>query len=115
MRAHFLVLGDSETAEKFHDSSMEFVRSLGGDPLCLVTELPLFLINRVPDDEPEGVPETYLRFKQVLPQAKLAASNGRPTGPFLDEFDLSPVSVPLSMKMQMEVIDIALSAISIEE
>ena len=32
--------------------------------------------------------------------------------PFLDEFDLSPISVPKSMKMQMEVIDIALSAIS---
>jgi len=112
MRAHFLVLGDKETAEKFHDSSMEFVRSLGGDPLCLVTELPLFLIGAVPDEEPEGVPETYLRFKQALPQARLAASNGRPTGPFLDEFDLAPISASKAMRMQMEVVDLALRTIS---
>ncbi|MHC4937904.1 MAG: M14 family zinc carboxypeptidase [Planctomycetota bacterium] len=34
---------DPEIAEKFHLNSMEFVRSLGGDPLCLVTEIPLFV------------------------------------------------------------------------
>ena len=112
MRAHFLALGDPKTAEKFHDSSMEFVRLLGGDPLCLVTELPLFLITKVPDNEPEGVPKTYFRFKEALPQAKLAAANGRPTGPFLDEFELSAMSVPQAMKMQMEVVDLALRAIS---
>ncbi|MEM8885718.1 MAG: peptidase M14 [Planctomycetota bacterium] len=43
MRAHFEALGDAETAARFHRNSMEFVRSLGGDPLCLVTEIPLFV------------------------------------------------------------------------
>jgi len=43
MRDHFLALGDEETAQKFRPSSMEHVRSLGGDPLTLVSEMPLFL------------------------------------------------------------------------
>ena len=43
MRRHFLDLGDPETAGRFRPSSMEAVRSLGGDPLTLVTEMPLFV------------------------------------------------------------------------
>lgn len=43
MRRHFLDLGDPETAARFRPSSMEAVRSLGGDPLTLVTEMPLFI------------------------------------------------------------------------
>ena len=43
MRRHFLDRGDPETAARFRPSSMEAVRSLGGDPLTLVTEMPLFI------------------------------------------------------------------------
>lgn len=43
MRDYFLGLGDEDTANRFRPSSMEAVRSLGGDPLTLVTEMPLFL------------------------------------------------------------------------
>ena len=43
MRRHFLDLGDPETAARFRPSSMEAVRALGGDPLTLVTEMPLFI------------------------------------------------------------------------
>ncbi len=43
MRRHFLELGDPETAARFRPSSMEAVRALGGDPLTLVTEMPLFI------------------------------------------------------------------------
>ncbi len=35
--------GDFETAAKFRPSSMEYVRSLGGDPFTMVSEMPLFL------------------------------------------------------------------------
>lgn len=44
MREYFLTKGDHETAAKFRPSSMEFVRSMGGDPLTLVSEMPLFLV-----------------------------------------------------------------------
>ena len=44
MRAYFKSIGDEQTVSLFRDSSMEFVRKLGGDPLCLVTEIPLFYV-----------------------------------------------------------------------
>ena len=44
MRRHFLEHGDPETAALFRPSSMEHVRSLGGDPLTFVSEMPLFLL-----------------------------------------------------------------------
>jgi hypothetical protein len=43
MRAWFRERGDEETAALFRPSSMEYVRSLGGDPFTLVSEMPLFL------------------------------------------------------------------------
>lgn len=43
MRAHFLAAGDPDTAGRFRPSSMEAVRALGGDPLTVVSETPLFV------------------------------------------------------------------------
>jgi hypothetical protein len=40
----FLERGDEATAALFRPSSMEAVRRLGGDPLTLVSEMPLFLL-----------------------------------------------------------------------
>jgi hypothetical protein len=59
MRDHFLALDDPGTAARFYPSSMEFMGSLGGDPLTLVSEMPLFLLPGVgetigpPDPEME--------------------------------------------------------------
>lgn len=50
MRAHFLALGDENIAERFRPSSMEFVRSLGGDPLTLVSEVPLLVARDVGEE-----------------------------------------------------------------
>lgn len=43
MIAWFEERGDRETAAKFRPTSMEYVRSLGGDPFTFVSEMPLFL------------------------------------------------------------------------
>lgn len=43
MQQHFLERGDEETAGRFRPSSMEAIRSLGGDALTLVSEMPLFI------------------------------------------------------------------------
>lgn len=43
MRRHFLDRGDPGTADLFLPSSMEWVRARGGDPLTLVSEMPLFV------------------------------------------------------------------------
>jgi len=45
MASHFLARGDAATAALFRPSSMELVRSFGGDPLTLVSEMPLFLLS----------------------------------------------------------------------
>jgi len=44
MRHYFLNRDDPETAAYFHPSSMESIRSLGGDCLTLVLELPFFIM-----------------------------------------------------------------------
>ncbi len=43
MIEHFRARGDEAMAGLFRPSSMEFVRSLGGDPFTLVSEMPLFV------------------------------------------------------------------------
>ena len=50
MRRHFLDLDDPATASRFRPSSMEAVRSLSGDTLTLVTEMPLFVTPGVGDE-----------------------------------------------------------------
>lgn len=52
MRRYFLDRDEPAMAARFRPSSMEFVRSLGGDPLTLVSEMPLFLVptNTQPGD-----------------------------------------------------------------
>jgi hypothetical protein len=51
MRRHFTVTGQPEVARQFRQSSMEFVETLGGLPLSLVTEVPLFRLGEGADDE----------------------------------------------------------------
>ena len=58
MRQHFLDLGDPDTAARFRPSSMEAIRALGGDPLTLVTEMPLFITPGV--GEELGPPDPVL-------------------------------------------------------
>jgi hypothetical protein len=43
MREHFIAQGEPDIARLFRPSSMETMRSLGGDPLTLVSEMPLFI------------------------------------------------------------------------
>lgn len=72
MRAHFEALGDLATAALFRPSSMEFARSLGGDPFTFVTEVPLFLL---PEGWDEGSgQERIARWILDLTKARRAGS-----------------------------------------
>jgi hypothetical protein len=104
MRHHFRAKGDPETAALFHDSSMEFVRGLGGDPLCLVTELPLYVVPN-PDPRP-GVPAAYLAFKERLPELALRARRGEPL--YQDVALLRPVELATAMRLQLEALELGL-------
>jgi len=96
MRAYFEARADSEMASRFRDSSMEFVRSLGGDPLCLVTEIPLFVVHN-PDPQP-GVPAAYFALKERW---------GEPGA--LDE--TTPVPLLHAIILQLEALELGIEAI----
>jgi predicted deacylase len=104
MRHHFRAMGDPETAALFHQSSMEYVRTLGGDPLCLVTELPLFV---VPNRDPKpGVPAAYLALKERLPELTMRAKHGEPLDQ--DLASLRPLELVMAMRLQLKALELGL-------
>ena len=109
MRTYFLSHDDPETAALFGDSSMEFIRSLGGDPLCLVTELPLFLVEGAAKP---GVPAAYLEFKRLLPELRLRAAQGLDLDAAKDQFGLSPLPITSAIQLQLAALELGLRTVS---
>jgi hypothetical protein len=70
MKEHFLQLGDLEMAARFLPSSMEMAMKTGDEPLCMVSELPLFLLDVPPSLED---PVLY-RFRDALEAARAAGT-----------------------------------------
>lgn len=101
MRAFFRAQNDPEMASRFRDSSMEFVAKLGGMPLSVVTELPLFVLNS--PTPVGGPPPRYTVFKDALPriQHELQTEN---TSSTLADFDLRPLPLHTAMRLQSTVI-----------
>jgi len=114
MRTFFRAQHNPAEARSFHQSSMEFVRSLGGDPLCMVTELPLFLIaptadapgTDTPGTDTPGHPATYLACREAL--AELALERTAATAAALDEvrstYGLAPLPLREAIRLQLLVI-----------
>lgn len=109
MRAYFRGRGDAATASRFHDSSMEYVRRLGGDPLCLVTELPLFLVR--PEPGPAGEPTAYLAFKELQPALRARLDAGDAIDDAVDRFGLAPVPLAAAMRLQFRALELGLDAL----
>lgn len=103
MRDHFLAKGDESMASRFHSSSMEWVRRLGGDPLCLVTELPLFAIHREGESQP-GVPLQHQAYR-------CAREDGWDGEALEQHFDLRPLGVSEGTLAMVAVMDLALEAL----
>ncbi len=83
MREHFLAAGDPDTAARFRPSSMETIRALGGDPLTLVSEVPLFLGagREAPPEELRPVPAAdHMRLQWAFVCAGLEAAGARVAG-----------------------------------
>jgi len=113
MQLHFKEKGDIETASKFHLSSMEYIHSLGGDPLCLVTELPLFIVslNEKTNRSP-GIPKAYLEFKKQLPELRKHAANNESLQPLLKLFEINSLPLQTAAEIQLSVIKKALKMLS---
>jgi len=108
MRTYFLSHDQPETAALFGDSSMEYVRSLGGDPLCLVTELPLFVVDG--ESEP-GYPVGYMDFKSELPEIRLALQQGRRVSDRLAKYGLNPLSIADAVSLQLRAMELGLETV----
>ena len=107
MRAFFLAKGDPDTAALFRHNSLEYVRGLGGDPLCYVTEFPLFLVERNPGAPPR-VPARYLALKELLPGLRARAFRGGRIDADLERFGIRPLPLDAALRMQLEVLGAAL-------
>jgi hypothetical protein len=110
MRTYFRAQGDPAMARKFHDSSMEFVMGLGGDPLALVTELPLFLVEN--ENPTPGRPDKYLALRERLPEIKARLDRGEDVDDLLASFDLQPVPLETAMRLQLRALELGLMAVS---
>jgi hypothetical protein len=106
MRAHFELIGDKSTAALFRDSSMEYVASLGGRPLCLVTEIPIFLLRH---EEGVGIARSV--------RADLSHGSLKATVAAERLKDLGVEHVPLETAVQMHatVLEEALRSVNIRQ
>ena len=110
MRTFFRAQGDDAMAQRFHDSSMEFVASLGGDPLSLVTELPLFLVQG--GNSPDHRPDRYLELRERLPEIRARLEREDDVEELLAPFDLRPVPLDVAMTLQVRALELGLRAVA---
>lgn len=110
MRTYFYAQDDPATAQKFHQSSMEFVASLGGDPLSMVTELPLFVVQN--DDPTPGHPDKYLELRERLPEIRARLARDETVDDLLSSFELRPVPLETAMHLQFRALELGLETIS---
>lgn len=108
MRTYFRSHAQPETADLFRDSSMEYARSLGGDPLSIVTELPLFLVKG--PSRPEH-PDAYMAFRDILPEIRLHLAAGRSARDLWQPFGLVPLSVQAAVDIHLETLGAALDQV----
>ena len=113
MRAHFIDAGDPETAAGFHLSSMESAVDRGADgertPLCLVPEVPRFVIGTGRAPTP-GVASHLAAFMDDLPAMQLAAERGDPLDTFVNRHAVRCVPLPDAVRLHLRLLDLGLRA-----
>ena len=116
MRKFFLEENNPETASKFFLSSMELAMQTGRDPgtgktpLCLVTELPLFVLEGEYDHK-HGEPALLNRFRDELPELMLAAQRGDDLSDRIEPFCLRPLDLETAVRLQLQMIEMGLETI----
>jgi hypothetical protein len=117
MARHFIERGDPKMAEKFRPSSMEFICSLGGDPLTLVSEMPLFLLESSPSDPaaPKFRPGTEGK-NQVhsLIQAQIASQGPEEARRLASPPGIRAMPIRDQMRLQLAFLNEALDVVSQE-
>jgi hypothetical protein len=116
MTKHFLDAGDAATAALFRPSSMETIRSLGGDPLTLVSEMPLFITPGVGEDLGPPDPKA-LQWRKKIAAWRLQLSRERPPERILacsGSGCLEPMAVRDQLALQWKMITAGLEQVEME-
>ena len=113
MQAHFLGLGDPDTAARFRRSSMEEAihHARVDSPLCVVPELPLFVLT-APHDGPPGVPATLLAFRDAMPALVERAAEGDDLSDAVERFGIRCLDLPTQVLLHLQMLDLALGAVA---
>ena len=111
MQAHFRARGDDATAARFHLSSMEMAVAGGGAPLCIVPELPLFVIDDGSPPTP-GVASMLARFRDRVPELTLRARRGESLASAVERFGLRTVPLGVAVRLQLRLLELALDAVA---
>jgi hypothetical protein len=115
MQTHFEEHDDPHTASLFRPSSMEYVRSLGGDPFTLVSEMPLFLLpdeqEALADAPPFGTGAEGRKALHLWLQ-KLIASEGTDEARIqIKRRGIRPMPLRDQMRLQLAFLDEALRVV----
>jgi hypothetical protein len=105
MRDYFLARDDAATAARFRPSSMEHARSLGGDPLAAVSEMPLFLL---PEEGPLADPALPRLERLERIRAAVRERGDRTAG----HLGIRAFPVRDQMRLQLALLDEALRAVA---
>jgi hypothetical protein len=113
MRRYFEDRDERETASRFAMNSMEHVRRLGGDPLCMVTELPLWMIDAEGIADQPGRPNRYLAFREAVAAGQAALAEGRVDQAMnaTDRFSMRPLPIATAVGLHLRAIELGLAAI----
>lgn len=116
MREFFTARGEDSTAEKFHLSSMEFVQGLGGDPLVMVSELPIFRIGMdYKWTDPPGSDTPFLRLRSELAEARLENDPRQALEKLIVKYALKAVPPATQVRVQGQMIVEALEFLGGQE
>ncbi len=116
MKKHFENLGESGEAEKFLFSSMEYVASLGGKPLQMVSEMPLFLVAPSTSSAPRWG-HNFLEVKEALPSVREALCRGdpEPLKALKERFGLKTFPQKTAAQLQLAMIFLGSGLAKLEE
>lgn len=102
MREHFERLHDPDIASKFRPSSMETIRALEGDPLTLVSEMPLFITPGVGEELGPPDPASQ-KWSERIAEWREQLDGGRPPQEIADaaaQAGLRPMPIRDQMILQ---------------
>ena len=112
MREHFLARGDAQTADLFKLNSMEFVQRLGGNPLVMVSEMPLFLIDAASPPAPGGTAYNHLREELPAAVAALRSGDEASARKLIARYNVRTVDLRAHVELQVRMVIEALRFLS---